>query len=112
MIKELFPAVFWSPAREHLPARLPNAPIAQAMFPVLSPIEMTGQKGENLIATAVTEDRITDAWDLIAERLGGILGYQHLLGGFQTGSDSFQSFSVADSGKPMMTKNVANNHIK
>ncbi len=76
--QKTFPSGFWSPAREHLPAGLPNALTAQAMFPVLSPIEMAGQKGENPIATAVAEDRVTDAWDLIAERLGGISGYQHL----------------------------------
>ncbi len=76
--QKTFPSGFWSPAREHLPAGLPNALTAQAMFPVLSPIEMAGQKGENPIATAVAEDRVTDAWDRIAERLGSIPGYQHL----------------------------------
>ncbi len=73
-----FQSGFWSPAREHLPAGLHNALTAQAMFPVLSPVEMAGQKGENLIATAVAEDRITDAWDLIAERLSGVPEYQRL----------------------------------
>lgn len=64
-----FQSGFWSPAREHLPAGLDSLLAAQAMFPVLSASEMAGQKGENPVATAVAEDRVTDAWDLLAARL-------------------------------------------
>ena len=38
--------------REHLPEGLDSLLAAQAMFPVLSPVEMAGQKGENPVATA------------------------------------------------------------
>ncbi|MGZ2259577.1 cytochrome-c peroxidase [Roseobacter sp. A03A-229] len=71
-----FQSGFWSPAREHLPSDLDSLLAAQAMFPVLSASEMAGQKGENPIATAVAEDRITDAWDLLAARLGEFPEYR------------------------------------
>ncbi|WP_233494816.1 cytochrome-c peroxidase [Ruegeria sp. A3M17] len=73
-----FDSGFWSPAREHLPAGLNNLLAAQAMFPVLSASEMAGQKGENPIATAVAEDRVTDAWNLLAERLADQPQYRTL----------------------------------
>lgn len=73
-----FQSGFWSPAREHLPQGLDNLLAAQAMFPVLSASEMAGQKGENPVATAVAEDRITDAWDLLAARLQATPKYQEL----------------------------------
>ena len=69
---------FWSPAREQLPPGLDNVLAAQAMFPVLSPIEMAGHKGENEIATAVALDRLDGpdgAWALIARRLQAIPTY-------------------------------------
>jgi len=71
----VFQSGFWSPAREHLPAGLDNLLAAQAMFPVLSPIEMAGQKGENPVATAVAEDRLADAWAHLAGRLSATPGY-------------------------------------
>ncbi|MFA3918797.1 cytochrome-c peroxidase [Ruegeria sp. 2012CJ15-1] len=73
-----FDSGFWSPAREHLPAGLDNLLAAQAMFPVLSATEMAGQKGENPIATAIAEDRVTDAWNLLAARLAGQSQYRDL----------------------------------
>ncbi len=66
---QTFPSGFWSPAREDLPEGLDSLLAAQAMFPVLSHSEMAGQKGENAVATAVAEDRLQDAWDLLAARL-------------------------------------------
>lgn len=72
----VFKSGFWSPAREHLPEGLNSPLAAQAMFPVLSPVEMAGQKGENPVATAVAEDRLTDAWDLLAQRLSQIEEYR------------------------------------
>ncbi|MCA8882135.1 MAG: cytochrome-c peroxidase [Rhodobacteraceae bacterium] len=71
----VFESGFWSPAREDLPAGLESLLAAQAMFPVLSHSEMAGQKGENPVATAVAEDRLSDAWSLLAARLSGIDGY-------------------------------------
>ncbi|MEP3275347.1 MAG: cytochrome c peroxidase [Stappiaceae bacterium] len=73
-----FQSGFWSPAREHLPKGLDSLLAAQAMFPVLSPSEMAGQKGENLIATAVAEDRVGDAWDLLAKRLAENAEYRRM----------------------------------
>ncbi|MET1414705.1 cytochrome c peroxidase [Roseibium sp. HPY-6] len=74
----VFKSGFWSPAREHLPEGLDSLLAAQAMFPVLSPVEMAGQKGENPVATAVAEDRPADAWDLLAKRLSGIGVYREM----------------------------------
>ncbi|WP_299734477.1 cytochrome c peroxidase [uncultured Roseobacter sp.] len=71
-----FASGFWSPAREDLPEGLDTLLAAQAMFPVLSPSEMAGQKGENPVATAVAEDRLGDAWRLLAARLDANPGYR------------------------------------
>jgi cytochrome c peroxidase len=73
-----FDSGFWSPAREHLPVGLDNVLAAQAMFPVLSAAEMAGQKNENPVATAVAEDRVTDAWKLLAARLADNPQYRDL----------------------------------
>ena len=70
-----FPSGVWSPAREHLPPGLDSLLAAQAMFPVLSPVEMAGVKGSNPVATAVAEDRVGDAWALLAARLRDVPGY-------------------------------------
>lgn len=69
------PSGFWTPAREALPEGLASVLAAQAMFPVLSSVEMAGRKGENEVATAVAEDRPRDAWDHLAARLAAIPGY-------------------------------------
>ena len=69
---------FWSPAREHLPAGLANLLAAQAMFPVTSPIEMAGHKGENEVADAVALDRLggtNGVWHLLAKRLQQVPEY-------------------------------------
>lgn len=70
-----FASGYWSPAREDLPSGLATLLAAQAMFPVLSPVEMAGQKGENAVATAVAEDRKADAWAILAGRLSDTPGY-------------------------------------
>lgn len=70
-----FPSGFWSPAREDLPEGLDSLLAAQAMFPVLSAVEMAGVKGANPVGTAVAEDRRADAWDTIAERLQSVPAY-------------------------------------
>lgn len=69
---------FWSPAREQLPAGLDNVLAVQAMFPVISDIEMAGHKGENPIATAAALDELDGphgAWALLARRLQAIPEY-------------------------------------
>lgn len=52
---------------------------AQALFPMLSPEEMSGQPGENPIADAVAEARVhgdDGAWALIAARVDAIPDYR------------------------------------
>ena len=69
---------FWSPAREQLPAGLDNVVAAQVMFPVVSPDEMAGQKGENPVADAVARNELAGsngAWALIAARVAAIPEY-------------------------------------
>lgn len=69
---------FASPAREQLPPGLDSVLAAQAMFPVLSRVEMAGHKGENEIADAVAADRlggVDGAWDRIAARLRAVPNY-------------------------------------
>lgn len=76
-----WPSGFWTPAREQLPEGLDNVLAAQAMFPVLSDIEMAGARGENPIANAAAVRRFSGeggAWDLIAERLRQTPGYVEL----------------------------------
>ena len=73
-----FKSGFWTPAREQLPEGLDNPLAAQAMFPVLSHLEMAGHKSENPVATAVALDRLEGpggAWDLLAKRLRAIPDY-------------------------------------
>ena len=73
-----WPSGFWSPAREQLPAGLDNVLAAQALFPVVSHLEMAGQQGENDIADAAAQDRLggpDGAWELLARRLRAIPEY-------------------------------------
>ena len=69
---------FITPAKWKLPTGLDNVLAAQAMFPVTSPTEMAGQKGENPIANAISLNRAAGprgAWALIAARLQDIPEY-------------------------------------
>ncbi len=63
---------FISPAKWKLPGGLDSVLAAQAMFPVTSPDEMAGQKGENAVADAVSLRNLSGpggAWELLAQRL-------------------------------------------
>ena len=69
---------FWTPAKHKLPVGLDNVLAAQAMFPVLSAVEMAGHKGENEIATAAALGQLngpSGAWGLLARRLQRIPAY-------------------------------------
>lgn len=69
---------FWSPAREQLPEGLDNVLAVQAMFPVLSAVEMAGHRGENEIADAAALDRLDGpdgAWANLAARLQAVPAY-------------------------------------
>ena len=69
---------YWTPARQQLPQGLINVLAVQAMFPVLSHVEMAGQKGENDIATAGSLREFTRVWQLLALRLQNIPEYVRL----------------------------------
>lgn len=72
---------FYSPAGEQLPLGLSNVLAVQAMFPVTSGTEMTGQAGENEIANAAAQGQLTGddgVWNLLAERLRDIPEYVEL----------------------------------
>jgi cytochrome c peroxidase len=69
---------FITPARWKLPTGLENVLAAQAMFPVTSPTEMAGQKGENDVANARALNNVSGrggVWELLAERLQGVPEY-------------------------------------
>ncbi|QAX28416.1 cytochrome-c peroxidase [Leisingera sp. NJS204] len=70
-----FPSHLRSPAKEQLPEGLDNALTAQAMFPVLSAVEMAGQPGENPVADAVSKRDFNRAWRLLADRLAATPAY-------------------------------------
>jgi cytochrome c peroxidase len=79
---------FWTPAREQLPPGLDSVLAAQAMFPVLSRVEMVGHKSENEIADAVASDRLGEAWGLLTDRLRVIPAYVEM---FQSAYPEVQS---------------------
>jgi cytochrome c peroxidase len=72
---------FVTPAKWKLPTGLENVLAAQAMFPVASPDEMAGQKGENGVANAVSLNNAAGAggvWETLAKRLQEIPEYVDL----------------------------------
>jgi len=76
-----FEGNFVTPAKWKLPAGLDNVLAAQAMFPVGSPTEMAGQKGENSIADAVSLNNMAGkngVWEQLAFRLQSIPAYVEL----------------------------------
>ncbi|WP_227367830.1 cytochrome-c peroxidase [Halomonas sp. M20] len=85
-----WPSGFWTPAREQLPAGLDNVLAAQAMFPVLSSVEMAGHKGENEIADAVAANRLNEAWNLLAARLRTVPAYVALF------RDAYREIATAE----------------
>jgi cytochrome c peroxidase len=69
---------FITPARWKLPTGLDNVLAAQAMFPVTSPTEMAGQKGENEVADARALNNVggrNGVWELLAARLQAVPEY-------------------------------------
>ncbi|MHC4940971.1 MAG: cytochrome-c peroxidase [Planctomycetota bacterium] len=72
---------FITPAKWKLPKGLDSALAAQAMFPVTSPTEMAGQKGENKVADARALNNVSGrngVWDRLAKRLRANRGYRKL----------------------------------
>jgi cytochrome c peroxidase len=73
-----FEGGFVTPAKWKLPKGLDNVLAAQAMFPVASPLEMAGQKGENPIADQSSLNNVAGkggVWQLLASRLQAIPQY-------------------------------------
>jgi len=76
-----FEGGFVTPAKWKLPKGLDNVLAAQAMFPVTSPTEMAGQKGENEIANAKSLNKAAGpdgVWELLARRLRAVPEYVKL----------------------------------
>lgn len=72
---------FITPAKWKLPPGLETPLAAQAMFPVGSPTEMAGQKGENPIADAVSLANLAGpggVWEQLGKRLAAIPEYVNL----------------------------------
>jgi cytochrome c peroxidase len=76
-----FEGGFVTPAKWKLPKGLDNALAAQAMFPVTSPTEMAGQKGENKVADARALNNVSGkngVWERLAKRLRANREYRKL----------------------------------
>ena len=69
---------FDSPAEEFLPQGLNSILAAQALFPITSRFEMTGDQEDNEISRAARR-RIKEAWPLIAKRVRVIPDYARML---------------------------------
>lgn len=72
---------FITPAKWKFPTGLENVLAAQAMFPVGSPEEMAGQRGENPIADAVALNNMAGpggVWEILGQRLREIPEYVEL----------------------------------
>ena len=68
---------FDTPAEEFLPGGLASVLAAQALFPMISGVEMAGDRGENDVIVAVF-DRPDKGWRVIERRLRGIAAYGDL----------------------------------
>ena len=65
---------FNSPAEEFLPEGLTTVTAVQALFPLLSEVEMAGQTSENPVARAILR-RQDYAWNILVERIQAINEY-------------------------------------
>ncbi len=68
-----------NPAGSDLPADLSNPLVAQAFFPVTSPIEMAGQYGENPIANAAHHEERREIWAALARRVAAFPAYLDMM---------------------------------
>ena len=79
---------FNTPAQERLPDGLSSVVAAQALFPMTSEIEMAGANEENEVSGAAN-DRLDNAWPIIAKRIRGIPGYaQRFIDAFDSVEDT------------------------
>lgn len=73
-VDPIFGNGFNTPAEEYLPKDLDSVLAAQALFPLTSETEMTGNPEENEAAGAAY-DRIDKVWPILVKRLSGIEAY-------------------------------------
>jgi cytochrome c peroxidase len=64
-----YPSSCLSPAGDDLPEGLDGPLACQAAFPVTSPAEMAGQRGENKVANAAANGNLPRVWNLLTKRL-------------------------------------------
>ncbi len=70
---------FDTPAAEDLPDGIANLLAAQALLPLTSEFEMTGQREDNEVAKA-SRRRLEEGWEAIAHRVRTVPEYVRLLG--------------------------------
>lgn len=90
-----FGAPFDTPAQDALPPGLDSVVAAQALFPMISPIEMAGEPNENLVALAASRDERL-AWEEIAARLRVNAAYADLFAGAYDHIDQPADIAIAD----------------
>lgn len=73
-VSDIYGNGFNSPAQEWLPEGLESILAAQALFPLTARFEMSGDPEENEVSGAVN-DRIDNAWPIIAKRVRTIPEY-------------------------------------
>ena len=73
------PTGFNTPAEEFLPTGLATVTSVQALFPMLSEVEMAGQTSENPVARANLR-RQDYAWSVVVERVRTVPAYAKLFG--------------------------------
>ncbi len=77
-VSELYGNGFNTPAQEWLPSGLHSVVAAQSLFPMTSETEMAGSNEENEVSGAAN-DRIDNAWPIIAKRVRNNPQYAALL---------------------------------
>ncbi|WP_147110032.1 cytochrome-c peroxidase [Tateyamaria sp. syn59] len=68
-----------NPAGDDLPEGVSDVLVAQAFFPVTSPIEMAGQFGENPVAEAAFAEDRPQVWRILAARVASVPAYLDML---------------------------------
>ncbi len=68
-----------NPADDELPEGVKEVLVAQAFFPVTSPIEMAGQFGENPVADAAFAEDRPEVWRVLAARVAAVPSYLDML---------------------------------
>ncbi|MEO0945432.1 MAG: cytochrome c peroxidase [Pseudomonadota bacterium] len=99
-ISDLYGNGFNSPAEEWLPDGLNSILAAQALFPLTARFEMAGDPEENEISGAVN-DRIDNAWPIIAKRVRIIPEYGEMFVAAYDHIDSPEQVTIVDIGNAL-----------